>query len=282
MKKSTVLLFLTLLPSLLLANVVTDRVTRVIDGDTVVLDSIGKARLIGVDTPETVHPQKAVEEYGKEASDFTRRILEGKTVRVDFDWQKTDKYQRTLVYLYLEDSTFFNAELVKQGFAHAYTKYPFKYLDQFRDYERQARENNRGLWSIPAKEVSFVLAQNDNEDQTVYITRTGSKYHRGSCRYLSKSKIPISLKEAAARYTPCSVCQPPTLSTQKATETPAIEENEVKGKQEEGKQEEAVYITRTGECYHQGWCSSLRKSKIPVTKKEAIKRGYRPCSRCNP
>ena len=124
----------------------TAKVIRVVDGDTVILDRIGRARLIGVDTPETVHPQKPVQFFGKEASNYTRSQLEGKTVIVEYDWQKKDRYNRTLVYLFLQDGTFFNAELIKQGYGHAHTNFPFKYLDEFRGYERAARENNRGLW----------------------------------------------------------------------------------------------------------------------------------------
>ena len=120
--------------------------TRVVDGDTIVVEGIGKVRLIGVDTPETVHPRKPVEHYGKEASNFTKRMVEGKKVRLEYDWQKKDKYRRTLAYVYLRDGTFLNAEIVKQGYGYAYTKYPFKYLDQFREYEKEARENKRGLW----------------------------------------------------------------------------------------------------------------------------------------
>jgi competence protein ComEC len=53
-------------------------------------------------------------------------------------------------------------------------------------------------------------AQTQTKEQTVYITKTGKKYHTGTCRYLSKSKISISLKDAKAKgYTPCSVCKPP-------------------------------------------------------------------------
>lgn len=130
----------------LFALVETDVVVRVIDGDTVVLRHLGRARLIGVDTPETVHPTKSVEFFGKEATQFTRRHLDTRKVRVEYDWKKTDRYGRVLVYLYLEDGTFFNAELVKQGYAHAYTKYPFKYLEEFREYEQEARLNGRGLW----------------------------------------------------------------------------------------------------------------------------------------
>ena len=120
--------------------------TRVVDGDTIVVEGIGKVRLIGVDTPETVHPRKPVEYFGKEASNFTKRMVGEKKVRLEYDWQRKDKYNRTLAYVYLEDGTFLNAEIIKQGYGQAYTKYPFKYLDQFRKYEKEARENKRGLW----------------------------------------------------------------------------------------------------------------------------------------
>ena len=123
--------------------------TRVIDGDTIAIkinDKQEKVRLLGVDTPETVHPSKPVEYFGKEASEFTRKMVEGKPVRLEYDWERKDKYGRTLAYVYLEDGTFLNAEIIKQGYGFAYTKFPFKYLEQFRQYEREARENKRGLW----------------------------------------------------------------------------------------------------------------------------------------
>ncbi len=123
--------------------------TRVIDGDTIVVDINGKqerVRLIGVDTPETVHPEKPVEYFGKEASEFTKRMVEGKKVRLEYDWQDRDKYGRLLAYVYLTDGTFLNAEIIKQGYGFAYTRFPFKYLEEFRGYEREARENGRGLW----------------------------------------------------------------------------------------------------------------------------------------
>jgi len=123
--------------------------TRVVDGDTIVVHVAGKeesVRLIGVDTPETVHPSKPVEYFGKEASAFTKQMVEGKHVRLEYDWQRRDKYGRLLAYVYLEDGTFLNAEIIKQGFGFAYTKYPFKYLDEFREYQRSAQANNRGLW----------------------------------------------------------------------------------------------------------------------------------------
>lgn len=120
--------------------------TKVIDGDTLILDDKEKIRLIGVDTPETKHPQKPVEYFGKEASAFTKQMIEGKRVRLEYDWQRQDKYGRTLAYVFLEDGTFLNAEIIKQGYGFAYTRFPFKYLEEFRQYEREVRENIRGLW----------------------------------------------------------------------------------------------------------------------------------------
>ncbi len=127
-------------------------VRRVVDGDTLVLENKERVRLIGVDTPETKHPRKPVEYYGKEASRFTKTMCEGKRVRLEFDQANAsighkDRYRRTLAYVFLEDGTFLNAEIVKQGYGFAYTRFPFKYMDKFRRYEREAREQRKGLWS---------------------------------------------------------------------------------------------------------------------------------------
>lgn len=242
--------------------------TRVVDGDTIILDGNERVRLIGVDTPETKHPNKPVQYFGKEAYEFTKRMVEGKKVRLEYDWQRKDKYGRTLAYVFLEDGTFLNAEIIKQGYGFAYTRYPFKYLEEFRKYEKEAREKQRGLWAPKEK-------KDQSENITVYITRTGRKYHRAGCRYLRKSKIPISLKDAIKRgYTPCSVCNPPTLKIN----TPLVR----KPKKRDPSEQIIVYITRTGSKYHRAGCSYLRRSRIAITLKEACARGYTPCSRCRP
>ncbi len=245
--------------------------TRAVDGDTIVLDGNEKVRLIGVDTPETKDPRKPIQYFGQEAYEFTKSLVEGKKVRLEYDQTKEDKYGRTLAYVYLEDGTFLNAEIIKQGYGFAYTRFPFKYLEEFRQYEREARENERGLW-FPKEEEKKPEA---SEDTSVYITKTGKKYHTGDCRYLSKSKIPISLKEAIQRgYTPCSVCSPPLVDIAE----PKVEEKKVI----DASAGIRVYITETGKKYHQGSCSYLRKSKIPISLKDACARGYTPCSRCSP
>jgi micrococcal nuclease len=78
-------------------------------------------------------------------------MVQGKRVRREYDQANAaighrDRYGRILAYVYLDDGTFLNAEIVRQGYGVAYTKYPFKYADEFRKYEREAREKRRGLW----------------------------------------------------------------------------------------------------------------------------------------
>jgi len=131
-------------------------VTRVVDGDTIVVEMNGaqeKIRLIGVDTPETVDPRKPVQCFGKEASTFTKNLLEGKQVRLESDSSQgdRDKYDRPLRYVFLPDGTFVNKEIIAQGYGHEYTyRTPYHYQTDFKAAERSARESERGLWSPTA------------------------------------------------------------------------------------------------------------------------------------
>ncbi len=122
-------------------------VQRVIDGDTVVLTGGERVRYIGVDTPELHHPRKPVEFYGREAKEFNRRLVEGRKVRLEFDVQRYDRYGRLLAYVYLEDGTFVNGELLRQGYAQLLTIPPnVKHADRFVPLQKEAREAGRGLW----------------------------------------------------------------------------------------------------------------------------------------
>ncbi len=137
----------------------------------------------------------------------------------------------------------YNAILALNGYAEQSTYPPdVKYADYFEKYAADARDNNRGLWAInndgttkgdgitPAASnastsnassssnnsatVQQVSApqtdQSNNQSTTVYVTKTGKKYHVAGCKYLSKSQIPITLGDAKSEgYDPCSVCHPP-------------------------------------------------------------------------
>jgi micrococcal nuclease len=119
-------------------------VARVVDGDTFVTNDRVRVRLIGVNTPEIT---KRHEPYGQEAAAFARNRLEGRRVWLEYDVGRTDKYGRTLAYVYLADGTFFNALLLKEGYAQIMTVPPnVKYAEEFLALQREARENNMGLW----------------------------------------------------------------------------------------------------------------------------------------
>ena len=125
----------------------TYKVVRVVDGDTIVLANGERIRYIGIDTPETKHPNKPVQYFGKEASEANKRLVEGKMVRLEYDVQQTDRYGRTLAYVYLEDGTFVNAWLVENGYARVSTYPPnVKYQQRFLELEKKAREAKLGLW----------------------------------------------------------------------------------------------------------------------------------------
>jgi micrococcal nuclease len=127
-------------------------VLRVIDGDTIVVSSNEKVRLIGVDTPETVHPKRTVQCFGKDAKEFTRAMVQHRSIHLALDEANTarnhkDRYGRTLAYVYFDDGTMLNAELIRRGYAHAYTRFPFRHIVEFRQLERIARSQAVGLWA---------------------------------------------------------------------------------------------------------------------------------------
>ena len=248
----------------------TYKVVKVIDGDTVKLDYNGKAtnfRLIGVDTPETVHPHEPVEAFGKEASEFTRNLLLGESVYLRFDVEQTDLYGRQLAYLYrAPDGLFVNLEIVRQGYGRTYTGFPFKHMKLFQHYGDRARKAAKGLYRDDGP------AADTKSQSLVYVTRTGKKYHRDGCLSLSKSRIPISLVDAQQKYSPCGRCNPPQSAAPIQSDlSPTLGT----------KLESQVYVTRTGQKYHRDGCRSLGKSKIPILLADA-KQKYGPCGRCNP
>ncbi len=133
------------------ADSTTVQVVRVIDGNTIeaccVFGDRVKVRYIGVDTPETHHPMMGVEPYGMEAAEANRKLVDEKTVRLEFDIKQLDKYGRTLAYIYLEDGVLVNAWLVENGYAMVMTVPPnVKHQELFLKLQREAREAGRGLW----------------------------------------------------------------------------------------------------------------------------------------
>jgi micrococcal nuclease len=129
------------------------KVSRYSDGDTITVDMNGKQetiRFIGVDTPETHDPRKAVQCYGPAASAFTKNILTaaGSKVRLAGDSLSSnrDRYDRLLRYVYMPDGTMLNQTLIREGYGFYYPYFPFTKSKDFEAAQSAARRDNKGLW----------------------------------------------------------------------------------------------------------------------------------------
>ena len=128
-------------------------VTRVIDGDTIVVKTthgLEHIRFIGVDTPEIAHrPGEKSDCFGSEAAVYTRKILDHQWVYLlpDSSTSDRDKYHRLLRYIFLKDGTLVNEKLIAEGFGFDYIYQPFQFMKQFDYLEKQARAKRKGLWS---------------------------------------------------------------------------------------------------------------------------------------
>lgn len=129
------------------------KVTKVTDGDTIHIMIGGEddtVRLIGINTPETVDPRRAVECFGKEASVRMKELTEGKIVRLEYDESQAlrDTYGRLLAYVFLEDGQMINRKMIAEGYAYEYTYMtPYMYQKEFRQLQSLAQSSKRGLWA---------------------------------------------------------------------------------------------------------------------------------------
>ena len=138
-----------------------------------------RVRLLGIDAPETLHPSEPVEELGVQASEFTRALLEGQNIELEFDAELFDKYERLLAYVFTESGAMVQSELLRQGLAQAYLHFPFARAEEFVAYEKEARYAERGLWVhkvIPSEDTSQVAYKQEVFISEVYSSplSTGS------------------------------------------------------------------------------------------------------------
>ena len=129
------------------------KVNRIVDGDTAILEDSRRVRYLNIDTPESAHPNKPVQCFGKEAAMVNKDLVEGKEIWLKFDREKEDKYGRLLAFVFLPGKNpndvkqSVNAYLVEMGYARAYIIKPNDtFAEEFAKLEREARNNKRGLW----------------------------------------------------------------------------------------------------------------------------------------
>ena len=128
------------------------KVTKVFDGDTVKLDNGETVRLIGVDAPETHHPELPAQRFGEEAAAFLAQLVQGAEVTLEVEPDEPrDAHGRTLAYVWKGD-LLVNAEMVRKGYAYAFTLYAFRRRTEFMALEQSARRAQAGLWHLSLRD----------------------------------------------------------------------------------------------------------------------------------
>ena len=180
------------------------KVKWVYDGDTVLLSNNKKVRYIGINTPEIDHGDQKGEPFGYKSKSANRRMVSSQKILLKFDIEKSDRYGRTLAYVFLGNGTFINAELIRNGFAHCLVKKPnVKYKDLFIKLQRFAISNKKGIW------------KNFKNKLDRYIGNKNSfRFHRQNCingrRVRKKNKVHFSTRKDPflVGYSPCKKCKP--------------------------------------------------------------------------
>ncbi|NVM57572.1 MAG: thermonuclease family protein, partial [Desulfobacterales bacterium] len=169
------------------------------DGDTVVLADRARVRYIGINAPEVAHEDMSAEKFGPEAGAFNRKLVYHKKVRLELDRQRHDQYGRLLAYVFLEDGTFVNAEMVRGGYAYYVFRRPNAKYDQLLlRLQREAMAKRVGLWK----------ALRDRRD-TYIGNRNSRRLHRATCNFgkttSPKNRTLFKTRYAAfwAGYSPC-------------------------------------------------------------------------------
>lgn len=195
-------------PDVEFADDTTFPVLKVIDAATVNIDYEDKptvVKLIGVKVPEAMHPDNPSEMAQVEAMAFLHNLLRSESVYLEFEDDAPETTGDLQAYLRrAPDGLFVNLEVVRQGYAQVDTQAKFKRLALFMHYEERARTAEKGLWTPIGQGIL------PDDDTLVYVTPSGSKFHREKCVVLKRSKRanPLPLGVAKQSHEPCSFCKP--------------------------------------------------------------------------
>ena len=126
------------------------KVDRVIDGDTAVLEGGARVRFLGIDAPEMASDGRPAEPLAHQSKDYVAELIQGKTVRLEYDRERYDRYGRLLAYLYLPDGAMVNLMVVRQGLARVYSQAPnLLHQETLNAAQQEAMAAGRGLWQNP-------------------------------------------------------------------------------------------------------------------------------------
>jgi|GEM_PF-775003 len=225
------------------SQLIEGEVVRIFDGDTILIRIDGKNRryqLIGADTPEYLPKDRTPKPFSIESMRFIEQLLLGEQVYVQHD-PAGDRDSSGLLRAYVfraPDMLFVNLELIRQGYAKFSTRHGTLYQDSFSYYEHDAKDKSRGVWDrnprfraeLPVEDIDEP-AQQSNPERTaeperasrpetntsrsttglanqIYITRSGSKYHRKDCPHLTATRQRTTRDAVEDTHTPCKTCKP--------------------------------------------------------------------------
>jgi micrococcal nuclease len=180
------------------------KVSSVQDGDSITLENGQRVRYLEIDAPERGGPGKG-EDQAEEAHRLNRQLVLGKEIRLEYEVERQDRYQRLLAQVYLKNGLWVNGELINKGLAHVLFQAPNgQHFEELLKRQREALKERRGIWNRALKETdSGYLGQR--------ITR---KFHRMACadgrKIAGRNLIPFESKKDAywLGFSPCRLCRP--------------------------------------------------------------------------
>jgi micrococcal nuclease len=228
-------------------------VKRILRADTIEVDGVGAVRMIGVETPDGKTPVETYAVHGKNALAFTERNLLNQEVRLEYDpafaaKNNKDETGNTLAYIYTKDGSLFNAELLKQGFAFVRVAEPFKKVEDFRSYEREAMTVMKGLWGMDGSS-STTTASTATQPSTATPASAATPNKPGRLTPLSPSEIGPNI--------------PATAGAAPVGASPS---------------EPMVYAE--DKMYHKAGCELLSKKRQLMPLSQAKSSGHIACGRC--
>lgn len=171
----------------------TEQVNNVTDDYTLILSSGKKVRLIGIDIPKEFPQQNIIDSFYRLSQHFTKNLLQGKNIRLEFDTYKEDNKGRLLAYVYLADGTLVNEEIIKQGFASAVKNASNrKYINRLLNAEQEAKNNNKGFWQI----LSYVKGETDFKDLINLSQIPDGSYTGSDSTILGEVSVRVEIKNS--------------------------------------------------------------------------------------
>jgi endonuclease YncB( thermonuclease family) len=231
------------------------RVTRILRADTIEVEGVGPVKMIGVESPDGKPPREVYAVHGQNALSFVERSLLNQDVKLEFDPENTERGNKneageTLAYVYTRDGTLINAEMLKQGLAFVRTSDSFRLNNDFRNFERDAMREMRGVWGSSSSSASLASANPATQQGPALNSNTSD--------------------EAKRRLSPLA---PSALGPN----IPAISGT---GASSSSSSEPTVIVSQGERLYHKAGCELLGKKKQSIPLAIARAQGYTACSRC--